>query len=171
MSRPIPPIILNEEQQRCLHSIAQSREISHSLVQRSQIILEASQGQSNKAIGQLLNLTKETVGMWRNRWLENIAELDKCAGKPKQLKVALEQVLSDKARPGSPGEYSAEQQCQIIALACETPPEHLSHWTREALATEAIKRGIVESISVSTIGRFLKSGGLKTASQSILVEP
>jgi hypothetical protein len=50
-----------------------------------------------------------------------------------------------------------------LAVACETPPEHLSHWTQPELARTLIKRGIVDNISASSVGRFLKSGGFKTA--------
>jgi len=96
MSRPIATLILSEEQQMHLEAIAKSRELPHSLVQRSQLILKACEGKSNKAISDLLNLTENTVGKWRNRWLENVAELDKFEGKPKQLKEALVELLSDK---------------------------------------------------------------------------
>ena len=48
-------------------------------------------------------------------------------------------------RPGAPTTFSAEQWCQIIALACE-PPEAsdrpISHWTPRELADEARKREI-----------------------------
>jgi transposase len=163
MSRPIAPLI-TEEQKMHLESTANSRETSHSLVQRSQIVLKASEGMSNKAISKSMGINEETVGMWRRRWFENREELDKYAGKPKLLKKALKQLLSDKKRLGSPCKFSSEEICQLIALACETPPEHLSHWTRKELARNAIERGIVESISASTMGRFLKSGGFKTPS-------
>ncbi len=69
--------------------------------------------------------------------------------------------MSDKQRPGTSPTYTAEQVCQIIALACETPPEPLTHWTREDLVREAVARGIVEQISPSTIGRILNEADLK----------
>jgi hypothetical protein len=65
----------------------------------------------------------------------------------------------------SPGKFEAEQVCQVIALACETPPEYLSHWTRKELVREIINRGIVEKISATTVGRFLKSGRSSTTSK------
>ena len=74
--------------------------------------------------------------------------------------------LSDKARPGCPGKFSAEQICQIMDVACETPEESglpLSHWTLTELAAELIRRNIVESISTSQMRVFLKSGRNKTA--------
>jgi hypothetical protein len=71
---------------------------------------------------------------------------------------------------GSPGKFEAEQVCQIIALACETPPDYLSHWSRKELKREIINRGIAEDISETTVGVFLKSGGIKTTSSQILVK-
>lgn len=73
--------------------------------------------------------------------------------------------LSDKPRPGAPPDFTAEQVTQIIALACSTPRDcgvELSHWTPGALAREAVKRKIVDSISPASVWRFFKRGGLKT---------
>jgi hypothetical protein len=58
----------------------------------------------------------------------------------------------------------------LIALAYEKPPEYLSVWSRTSLAQEAIKRKIVESVSPTSIGRFLKSGADKTASLALLAQ-
>ena len=164
MARPITPITLTEEQEKYLQSIVRSREISHSLVMRSQIILKASQGNTNKAISKTLNIIEETVSLWRKRWIENRAEFEKIIGKPKQLDMLIKRTLSDKYRSGKPCNFSAEQICQLIALACESPPDYLSHWTQKALVKEAIKRNIVQTLSQATISRFLKSGGFKTPS-------
>ena len=98
-------------------------------------------------------------------------ELEKFKNKPKQLRNAVSLVLADKPRSGSPGTFTAEQIYQLLAVVCETPPEHLSHWTQPELARTVIHRGIVESISASSVGRFLKSGGFKTPSNQILVKP
>jgi hypothetical protein len=46
-----------------------------------------------------------------------------------------------------------------VALACEAPEDSdlpISHWTQQALADEAMRRGIVEEISQRSVGRFLK---------------
>jgi putative transposase len=60
-----------------------------------------------------------------------------------------------------------------MALACE-PPEAsgrpISHWTPRELADEAIKRGIVETISERQVGRFLKSSRAQTASKPLLAQ-
>jgi len=135
-------------------------EIPHSRVQRAQIILKAAAGDNNKKISQDLNLCEDTVGLWRRRWIEGHTGLSTNSNLKKFSRV-IQDILSDRPRPGAPLTYTAEQVCQIIALACETPPEHLTHWTREDLVREAVKRGIVEQISSSTIGRILNEADLK----------
>ena len=168
MARPTLPINLTPEQSDLLQRLARSRETPHSLVVRTQMILHAAEGRPNKTIAGTLGVCEETVSFWRKRWLTGQGELAQAAGQPKHVQEAVGRLLADRPRPGSPGIFSAEQVCQIIALACETPPEHLSHWTYPDLAREAIHRGIAATISKSTIGRFLKSGGPQAAPGEVL---
>jgi hypothetical protein len=59
---------------------------------------------------------------------------------------------------------SAEQVTRILAVACEKPElsgRPITHWTYRELRDEVIKRGIVEDISVSRIGDFLREAALK----------
>jgi hypothetical protein len=151
-----------------LEEITRSRQLPHSLVQRAQIILLAHAGHKNTAISQQLHLQEETVGKWRKRWLSASAQLADCEGNPKALWQTIESILDDAPRPGIAPTFTAEQVCQIIALACETPPDYLAEWSRRSLAEEAVKRGIVEKISPTTIGRFLKSRADKTALVTLL---
>ena len=170
MARPTKAINLSQEQNELLTRLAHSRTLCHSLVQRTQIILKASQRINNKRISQELGVSEDMVGLWRQRWTQGCAMLEKWKGKPKELGAAISQLLADNPRPGSPSTFSSEQICQIIALACETPPSYLSHWSYEDLAKEAVKRGIVKKISKTTLGRFLKSGGTQTTPQQVLAE-
>lgn len=161
MARPTKPITLTTEQSALLQAIARSRETPHSLVLRVQIVLKAAEGYNNQEISQDLGLCDNSVGLWRRRWVDGIPMMEKLSGKPKELRVAVGKLLADVARPGSPVTFSAEQVCQIIALACETPPDHLSHWTRKDLVREAVRRGIAATISATTIGRILNQADLK----------
>jgi hypothetical protein len=52
----------------------------------------------------------------------------------------------------------------VKALACELPAETgvpLSRWSAPDLAVEAVARGVVESISASTVRRWLAGDALK----------
>ncbi len=170
MARPLSPLTLTTEQQELLETITRCREVPYGLIQRVRIVLSAGAECNNKTISRDIGLCEDTVGLWRKRWLEGSADLEKLAGQPKLLREAVSQLLADKPRPGSPGIFTAEQICRLLAVACETPPEYLSHWTRPELARTMVERGIVEHISASSVGRFLKSGRFKTSPDQILAE-
>jgi transposase len=170
MARPAPSIELCPQQRSILEGLSRSREITHSLVQRAQIVLHAADGQHNKQIAQDLGLSEDAVGQWRRRWANARDALAALVDQPKRLRAEIERILSDLPRPGCPGDFTPEQVCQIIALACEAPPPPLTHWTRQDLVRETIARGIAETISASTIGRFLKSGRPQAASLALLAQ-
>ncbi len=142
-------IDLSAEQRALLEGLARRRETSHSLVQRAQIVLRAADGEANTQIAAAVGLGEDAVGLWRRRWSQASAVLTAVAGQPKRLRAEVEQI------------------CQIIVRACEQPPPPLTHWTRQDLACERIARGMVTSISASSIGRFLKSGGSQSASHPL----
>jgi putative transposase len=84
----------------------------------------------------------------------------------RKLAKRLPEVLADAPRPGHPPTFAAAQVAQLIALACESPKAAglpISHWTITALTEEAVRRGIVESISRRSVWRFLKSGRVEAA--------
>jgi putative transposase len=132
------------------------------LVSRAKAILAAAAGKSNEHIAQQLGLHRHTVRTWRCRWqtaVAALAETEAAGAEAKVLRARIEAVLDDAPRPGAPQTFSAEQVTQIIAVACEAPAESgrpVSHWSPRELAAEVVQRGIVASISVRTVGRFLK---------------
>lgn len=161
MSRPASPIKLNPNQTVLIQALARCREVAHSLVQRAKIILSLSQGNSNKSVAEELGLSDETVSVWRKRWVEGSTVLEDVEKKELSLRENVIALLADKPRSGRPDTFTAEQVCLIVALACEKPPEHITHWTRTELVREVVKRGIAESISASCIGRILNEADLK----------
>lgn len=142
-------IELTEEQHQALEAIVRKHTSPHQLVIRARIILRAAQGYGIRAIAAHLHIARGRVQNWRRRWLTA----------PASATVA--QRLADLPRPGAPATYTPEQICAIVALACESPEASgrpLSQWTQQELADEAVKRGLVESISQRSVGRFLKRG-------------
>ena len=177
MPRPqARPVEVTDREQRILEQIVRQQSNPQWMVTRAKIILRAASEQSNSQIASELDLSRNTVCSWRERWQswqEQRAVVAEEVDDDKGLRELLEKVLQDKPRSGSPGKFSAEQIVQIIAIACEVPDESaypVSHWTAKEIAMEAVKRGIVESISERQVGRFLKRGGLETPSESLLVE-
>jgi putative transposase len=175
MSGPQPqPIILTERQRKMLAHLARRATSTQRLARRSRIVLAAAEGYNNEQVANRLAINRETARLWRRAWLENEERLGVAeeAGE-RELRQAIEGALCDRPRSGAPPTFSAEQVCQIVALACEAPSEEsgrpVTHWTPRELAEEAIKRGIVEDISARSVGRFLK-GGRPEASPGASVE-
>jgi transposase len=131
---------------------------------RGRIILAASAGQNNAEIvrGQGVSLTM--VRLWRQRWLD---------WQPLALsELSVAERLADLPRPGAPPRISADQICQIIALACATPEQAgrpISHWTGRELADELMRRQIIETISPRHARRLLKRCCAQATSDSLLV--
>jgi putative transposase len=177
-----PPIVLTPTQRVVLGRLARRQTGAQRLVRRARIILEAASGANNDQIATLLGIDRGTVRTWRMRWLEALPRLkaaEKRAGgdgddddDERVVSGLVEEVLVDEPRSGKPATFTPEQICQIVALACEEPREEsgrpISHWSTTELADETIKRGIVESISARSVGRFLGRGGSEASSATPL---
>ena len=155
--------------------MARRQTSSQQLVRRVQIISLMAQGKNNQQVGREMGIHRETVRQWRERWLDACERLStvEASADDKQLMKLIESVLADEPRPGAPAQFSLEQIVEILAIACEKPDASgypLSHWTPQALRTQAIQRGIVEQISVRHVGRFLKGGGPATTPESLLAQ-
>lgn len=148
-------------QREALERITRRHLAPQNLLRRVRIVLEASQGRSNTAIADRLQINRDTVITWRRRYAEAQPDLEEVPSE--KLGEAIESVLADRPRSGAPPTFSPEEVAQIMALACRDPEETgrpISHWTAGELADEAQKQGIVSTISARTVGRFLKGEGL-----------
>jgi transposase len=158
-------IIITEKQQKLLTELSKSRTVSKCVAQRAMIILLGFAGLFNEDIALQVGLNRMQVGIWRQRWRDAWSALCvwECA-EPHRLREAILDVLADAPRPGAPATFTAEQVSQIVALACEPPKwsgRPIDHWTHRELRDEAIKRKIVEEISISQIGRFLRQAAVQ----------
>jgi len=118
------------------------------------MVLAAAQGHSNVSIARELQVSVDTVRLWRDRWV-GLQGIDWEA-----LSVA--ERLQDAPRPGAPPKFTEEQRCQMAAFACEAPMKAgwpISQWTGREIADELVKRGIVEQISPRHASYLLKKGG------------
>ena len=166
MSGKAAKVMLTEEQQCILQRIRRSTTASQRLVQRVHIILLAFAGSLNVDIAKIVGLARKQVGVWRRRWQQSFDALVaiECRETQAEFRRAIEDVLSDAPRSGSTGTFTAEQVTQVLAVACEEPEQSgrpVDRWTHRELADEVIARGIVESISVSQVGRYLAQAELR----------
>ena len=144
-------VILQEEEQKSLELLVRRHNTRQQIALRARIVLLAGQGKSNSAIVRQLDINMGTVQLWRKRWVQaqGIALDD----------LSAEDRLEDLPRPGKPPTITADQRCQIEALACEEPEDAdrpITEWTGREIADEIIKRKIVPSISSRHAARLLK---------------
>lgn len=165
---PIPkPLSLNlsEAEQDELKKLVKRHTVGQQIALRARLVLAAAEGKSNCQIASELQVSRQMVRLWRERWLQL---------QPIPLtELSAEERLEDLARPGAPARISATQRCQIEALACEKPEASdrpISQWTGREIAAEIIKRGLVEQISARHAGRLLKRGRSQTAFDPLLAD-
>jgi transposase len=154
MPNPNPiPVKLTDAQRQGLKKLVTRHTVGQQIALRGRIVLAADEGKNNTQIAKEQGTTLSTVRLWRQRWVDlQLISLDD---------LSLEERLQDLPRPGAPARITADQVCQITALACEEPEESgrpISHWTGREIADEIIKRGIVDHISPRHAARLLKRG-------------
>lgn len=149
----LPALIVSESERRELEQLVKRPSTPQQLALRGQIILRASQGDSQGQIARELGIGEQMSRCWRRRWQ---------ALQTSELPVS--ERLADAPRPGAPATFTLEQITHLYALAC-APPEHsgrpISHWTPRELADELVKQGVVERISSRHVGRLLAEAELK----------
>ncbi len=144
-------LTLDEEARKGLEALAHRYHTPQQLAKRGRIVLAAAEGKSNAEIARDLSVSIDMVRTWRGRWLSLQAI--------PLSELSISERLEDLPRPGKPPEITAEQRCQIVALACEAPSERpISHWTGKEIAEEIMQRGIVKQISPRHAARLLKKG-------------
>jgi transposase len=88
------------------------------LAQRSRIVLECAQGETNTAVAARVGVSVPTVRRWRNRFAER--RLDG---------------LVDEPRPGQPRKISDEKVEEVIVKTLEqAPPDGGTHWSTRQMA-------------------------------------
>jgi putative transposase len=146
------------------------------LAERVRIVLGTSEGRLNLDEAARLGVDPQRVSRWRRRWFgvqDRFQEAESKGATDRELEALAVRTLSDVYRSGVKPKFTAEQMVQIVALACEQPKDSgipVSHWTPKEVAAEAIRRGIVESISVRHVDRFLKGCRIASPQEPILVD-
>jgi len=164
MKGPKPPAItLSDAERLALEKLIKAHSTEQRLVPRARIILTASTGLNNEQVARELDIGIDMARQWRDRWLllQPIPLTD----------LTVEERLQDRYRSGKLSQITADQMCQIMALACEKPEQSerpISQWTGREIADEIMKRGIVASISPRHAARLLKRSGSQAASDSLL---
>jgi putative transposase len=142
-------LMLSEQERKELEALVRRQSTPQQVAKRARIVLLAADGKRNAEIARELEVSVDTARTWRGRWI---------GWQPVPLsELSIRERFEDIARPGRPSEITAEQTCQMVAMACEQPKARpISHWTGREIADEVMRRGIVPKISARHAARVLK---------------
>jgi transposase-like protein len=141
------PVIVLPEQREVLEQLVRTHSTPQQLALRARIILQAADDMGVRESARELGVWPKTVRYWRKRWRQAADGQSVC------------ERLVDASRSGAPATFTPEQVCAVAAMTCEKPSESerpISHWSQREIADEAMRRGLVPSISQRSVGRFLK---------------
>lgn len=120
MGRPLIPLTLAGEDQAQLQTWSKRPKTAQALAMRSRVVLLAAEGQSNTQIASGLGVTLQTVGKWRQRYLEQGVD-----------------GLLDEPRPGTSRKLSDRDVERVLALTLESTPSDATHWSTRSMAAQA----------------------------------
>jgi transposase len=107
---------------------------------RARVLLLLGKGYKNIEIAKMLDISHNTVGNIKKRYLEG----------------GCDHALYDKPRSGQPKKYGIEEETEIIALACTNPPERYKKWTVRLIAEKLQDKKSFESITHQSVSLILK---------------
>jgi transposase len=137
IGRPVPDLTLTADEQDALERWSRRPKTAQALAQRARIILACAAGKTNTAVAAELALTKQTVGKWRSRFIEQ--RLDG---------------LLDEPRPGAPRTITDAAVERVLTLTLETTPSDATHWSTRSMAQRA-------GLSQSAISRIWRAFALQ----------
>lgn len=109
-------------------------------INRAHVLAALDQNVPEKLIMSVLGVGRTAIWRTRSAYLEK----------------GLDYALYDVARPGQPTIYGTDQQAEVVALACSTPPKGAKRWTIGLLTNAARRRPKLKKISRESIRLFLK---------------
>jgi transposase len=127
-------ITLGSEEREQLRKDANSRRSEARVVLRANIVLLAAEGLENLEIAERLHTSRQTVGMWRQRYVEKGR-----AG-----------ILKDAPRGGRPNVARTAAERRIIEVTTQEKPRKGTHWSTRSLAKKlGVSRAMVHRVWVA----------------------
>ena len=107
-----------EVDQELLRHLLRSGSTPQKLALRARILLGAAEGTSNYQLSEELNVSRPTILLWRQRYLE----------------AGLAGVLKDASRPGRKKMLTPEEIDAIVHATLHTTPKDATHWSVRSMA-------------------------------------
>ncbi len=136
--RRAPVIVLDSDERQFLEKCAKGRRTSARLVLRAKIILLAAEGTENQQIAERLDTSRQTVGLWRQRYVE----------------MGRQGIEKDAPRGGRPNDARRAAEKRIIETTTEKKPRKATQWSTRTLAKKL-------GVSRSMVHRVWQANGLK----------
>lgn len=138
MSKKAAQIILSQEERATLDRWARSRTMPLRIVQRAKIIKMASDGTDSQDIAKMLDVSRPTVQLWRERFLA----------------LRLSGLEKDAPRPGRIPRISDEKVRAVIEATLHSKPSDATHWSTRSMAR-------AQGISEASVRRIWRQHNLK----------
>jgi len=135
--RPKAELVLSGTEREQLMALTLRRKTAQALALRARIVLGCAEGADNKTVAARQRVTKQTVGKWRSRFIEQ--RLDG---------------LLDAPRPGAPRTIDDARVDAVIAKTLESVPAGATHWSTRSMAREA-------GVSQTAVSRIWRAFGLQ----------
>ena len=135
--RPIAPLRVTVEERARLEEWTRRPKTAQALAQRARIVLQCAGGSSNTVVAHQLGITKQTVGKWRQRFVER--RLDG---------------LLDEPRPGAPRKVGDAQVERVVRLTLQSTPADATPWSTRAMAKRC-------GLSQTMVSRIWRAFGLQ----------
>jgi len=133
-------MVLTKEDRDVLRSFRSKGKHSAREINRAHILSALDQKVPEAVITQVLGVGRTAIWRTRSAFVEK----------------GLDYALHDVVRPGQPRRYGTDQQAEVVALACSTPPAGAKRWTIELLTKAARRCPKLRKVSRESIRRFLK---------------
>lgn len=137
IGRPIPDLVVTPDERETLERWSRRPKTAQALAQRARIILACSEGKTNTVVAAELALTKQTIGKWRARFVDQRVD-----------------GLLDEPRPGAPRSITDGEVERVLTLTLETTPADATHWSTRSMAQRA-------GLSQSAISRIWRAFALQ----------
>ena len=115
------------------------------VLRRAMILRQLDEGQTGAQVARNVGVARKTVRTIAGRFEEE----------------GLDSALHEKPRPGKAPALDIGQNQRVIAMVCSPPPEGQARWSVRLIATEAVKRKLVPTVSRETIRLLLQNHDLK----------
>jgi transposase len=135
--RPVQSLELTNAEREKLTTLARRPKTSQAMALRAKIVLACAAGLSNSAVADKLEVTKPTVGKWRERFRQQ--RLDG---------------LFDEPRPGAPRSITDSAVEKVVTQTLESMPEQGTHWSTRLMAKKS-------GLSQTAIVRIWRAFGLQ----------